>query len=202
MFDERDEADGIDAFYPRSCDAARSHAHLACGSQGLSGSRRPSANTMSLKTIDVPQADSLATVRVVVSAVSSASDSSAAALSRATGFHERHVRYRLATAKALGWLTSTDGELSVTAAGNRLLDTVEGSIEERAAMRSAVAGCRAVHQMAPGLLESATFDLDVVTKRIMRLAGLSHSTAERRAVVLRAWRRDLMDKVDGSPKKS
>lgn len=145
---------------------------------------------MKLRTIDIPQADSLSLVREVVHAVKRAPNAPVKVVAEATGFHERHVRYRIATARALGFITPEDEGTTVTPRGERLLATEVRSREERQAFRRAITACPAVKQLIPDLLSRDSVDLEALTTRIVACSDLSRSTAERRAVVLRAWHRD------------
>ncbi len=111
-------------------------------------------------------------------------------LAEITKFSERHVRYRLQAARILGFLHA-DGEPKLTARAQRLLATAAGSPEEKKHLANAVNECAAVRSIAPNLLDSDDVDIKELGERIARLSGLSQATAERRAVVLRSWRRDL-----------
>jgi hypothetical protein len=145
---------------------------------------------MTIQTIDVPQADSLDTVRRVVAAVERLRSTSAKLLAADTGYSERHIRYRLATARTLG-LVGRDADGSVTRRGGRLLKCDPGGPNERRELRRAIKECAAVQAVAPGLLDMATVDVGSLAARISAVTGLSPATATRRAVVLRAWHRDL-----------
>jgi hypothetical protein len=145
---------------------------------------------MKLRTIDIPQADSLSLVREVVHAVKRAPNVPVKAIADATGFQERHVRYRIATARALGFITPEQDGTRLTPRGERLLAAETGSPEEREAFCRAINACPAVKELIPDLLTRQSIDLKELTARIIACTGLSRSTAERRAVVLRAWHRD------------
>jgi DNA-binding Lrp family transcriptional regulator len=146
---------------------------------------------MKLRSIDIPQADTLATVRQVVDALSHYDNPPAKVLAEALEIHERHVRYRLAAARALGLLTAKEEGTALTARATRLLGTEPGSTEEKKELRRAVSACPAVQEIDPELLKRPSVDVKALAHRIMRLSGLSQATAERRAIVLRAWHRDL-----------
>jgi hypothetical protein len=143
-----------------------------------------------LKTSDVPQADSLALVRRVLEAVAVSPSTVVKDLAEKTTFSERHVRYRLQAARILGWL-KPEGEPELTTRAKRLLKTEVGSPEEKKQLASAVRDCSSVQIIAPNLLALPEVDVKKVGERITRLSGLSPATAERRAVVLRSWHRDL-----------
>jgi hypothetical protein len=143
-----------------------------------------------LKTSDVPQADSLPLVRRVLEAIAVSPGGAVKDLAERTGFSERHVRYRLQAARILG-LLAPDGGAELTPRAKRLLATAAGSPQEKKQLRSAVSDCDAVRLIAPNLLSLPDVDAKKLADEISRLSGLSPATAERRAVVLRSWHRDL-----------
>jgi transposase-like protein len=143
-----------------------------------------------LKTSDVPQADSLALVRRVLEAIAASPNAPVKELAECTGFSERHIRYRTQAARVLGFLPS-EGEHVVTPRAKRLLATEPESPEEKKQLVAAVKECESVKLIAPNLLDLDTVDVKKLGERIARLSGLSPATAERRAVVLRSWHRDL-----------
>jgi hypothetical protein len=118
-------------------------------------------------------------------------------IAEATGFQDRHVRYRIATARVLGLICREEDGTHVTPRGEKLLDTAPGSDNERKLLRRAVSSSAVVKQLIPDLLTRETIDLKNLRDRIAAATGLSPSTAERRAVVLRAWHRDLKDAPHG-----
>ena len=144
-----------------------------------------------LRTIDVPQADSLQSVRAIVRAIADSGEISVKELSQVTAVSERHVRYRMTTARLLNLVAVGDGGVLISERGRRLLDTNVGSPDERKQLRRAVEDCAIVRVVAAGLLTTEEFDFDGVAKMIVKRAGLSQATAERRAQVLRSWRRQL-----------
>jgi hypothetical protein len=150
--------------------------------------RKP--QTVKLKTSDVPQADRLGLVRRVLEAIAASPSTAVKDLAERTEFSERHVRYRMQAARILGFLPS-EGEPTLTLRAKRLLATAAGSPEEKEQLVSAVNECPAVRLIAPNLLDSDEVDVKKLRDRIARLSGLSSATAERRAVVLRSWHRDL-----------
>lgn len=145
---------------------------------------------MKLKTSDVPQADSLALVRRLLEAMAASPSTAVRDLAEKTTFSERHVRYRLQAARILGFL-KPEGEPELTPRANRLLTTAVGSPEEKKQLARAVSDCASVQLIAPNLLALPQVDVKKIGDRIARLSGLAPSTAERRAVVLRSWHRDL-----------
>ena len=145
---------------------------------------------MKLKTSDVPQADSLGLVRRLLETIATSPSTAVKDLAERTKFSERHVRYRMQAARILGFLPS-EGEPALTSRAKRLLATDAGSPEEKKQLVGAVNECPAVRLIAPNLLDSDQVDVKKLMERISRLSGLSPATAERRAVVLRSWHRDL-----------
>jgi hypothetical protein len=134
---------------------------------------------------EIPQADSLAKVRQVVTAISRGC-SGASAISRETSISARHVNYAIQAAHTLG-LIAQDSSLTTT--GVLLLETKEGSIEERAHLRAAVLASAVIETVAPDLLHAHGPSRDELADRIQRSAdGLSRATALRRAQTLLAWR--------------
>lgn len=142
-----------------------------------------------LRPVDVPQSDDLKTVRVVVAAVEGASGSTLA-ISEAIGVSERHVRYRLQSARVLGFV---DDDRAITARGRSLLAALIGSDAERRVFRAAVKACRVVSDLFPSLLSAESVDVEAMAKAIASATALSHTTAHRRARVLRSWRKQLRD---------
>ena len=145
---------------------------------------------MKLKTSDVPQADSLALVRRLLEAIAVSPSTAVKDLAEKTKFSERHVRYRPQADRILGFL-KPEGEAEVTARAKRLLATEVGTPEEKKHLASAVSDCASVQLICPNLLALPEVDVKKIGDRISRLSGLSPATAERRAVVLRSWHRQL-----------
>lgn len=138
----------------------------------------------------MPQADSLPMIRRVAEAVND-DKQGVPAISKRTGFSERHVRYRLQAARILGLLAV---DLSITPRGRRLIETAPGSADELEILRECVRASKVMTSLAPALLANEKLEVAAVSKRIQSLAGLSQATADRRAVVLRAWQRQLVEK--------
>ena len=147
-----------------------------------------------LSSADIPQAEDLTEVRELVSALLEVGDSTDS-LAEHTGFSSRHVRYRLHAAKVLGLI---DAKRSITDRGRRLLATPPGSPDERGALSDAVEGCSVVRLVAPGLLTAPALDLNQVGEALTQVAGLSPSTAARRARTLESWRQQLAEPPPGS----
>lgn len=145
-------------------------------------------SSFQIRSLDVPQADSLPTIRRIVEAVESG-NGSVAAISKYTGVSERHVRYRLQAGRVLGLLSV---DLTSTPRGRELLSTVAGGPEELEVFRACIRGSSILTRLAPNLLAEDKFDLSTVSKCIQLQAGLSPATADRRASVLRSWHNQLV----------
>ena len=92
-----------------------------------------------LRSIDVPQANALETVRQVVYAI----DRGICRLEELadfTGFSVRHTGYRVHAARILGLVRLVDDEASITALGERLLCTDPKSTKERSVFYDAIVG--------------------------------------------------------------
>lgn len=150
----------------------------------------PASPTVKLKTSDVPQADSLTLVRRVLEAIAVSPSLAVKDLAERTEFSARHVRYRIQAARILGFV-DPEGEPKLTPRAKRLLATTVGSPDERNQLMKAINNSEPVRILAPGLLASSEVDVKKLAVRIGRLSGLSPATAERRAVVLRSWHREL-----------
>ena len=167
----------------------RARARVVCVAPGRRlGVRCAAMSESALRTGDIPQAENLEEVREVVTAVQIVGTATED-LAEYTGFSDRHVCYRLHAAEVLGWLTK---KRRITSLGDRLLATSPGSREEHEALRVSVGKCRVIKLVVPDLLTSPELDHMTVADKLRQLAGLSASTAERRARVLVAWHRQLM----------
>ena len=145
-----------------------------------------------LQPIDIPQADSLPSVRRIVEAIAEGA-SSIAQIVTLTEYSVRHVRYRFQAARILGFVKSFH---ALTSRGRRLLKTLPGSDEECKIFRLAVKSSPVVRTIIPNLLISKSIDKGKIASNIIRLTGLSPATAERRAQVLKSWARQLTTKQE------
>ena len=144
-----------------------------------------------IATLDVPQHDDLAKLRALVEALNDGTEPSA--LGAAAGLTRRHVEYALHAGRILGWVSRSDDQTwSITGAGEALLGHPAGSDGERRFMRDAVMATALVRDIVPGLLDRTAPDEASVAGRLMAAAGLSPSTAARRALTLRLWREQLV----------
>jgi len=152
-----------------------------------------------MDTLDIPQANTLAKVRHVVSAatwLSAEPPVDLTGIAGRTAASRRHTWYRLHTARVLG-LLRLEGDAGVVVAdlGHRLLDTAAGSADERAVLARAVEQSSAVQAIAPDLLGPSPPSAAPLADRIEALASLKASTALRRAKCLLSWRWQILDEV-------
>ena len=143
-----------------------------------------------IQSIDVPQQDNLSTVRTVVGALWQGVGT--AQLGDVSGLSRRHLRYTLHAARTLGWATLNDDVWEPTKAGEQLLAEREGSAAEQARFRDSIASNQVLGTLAPDLLDPHAPGRDVLTARMQRLAGLSETTASRRAATLLRWREQVI----------
>ncbi len=143
-----------------------------------------------LRPIDVPQSDSLATIRAIVLARKQCGTADARSIGETSSVSQRHVNYRLQAARILNLV---DADNSLTKKGSSLLATKEGSPAERSILVGAIENCRVVSALFPDLVAGSTFDVDKAASKIRAATGMSYSTAHRRARVLRSWKRQLVE---------
>ena len=140
------------------------------------------------RTLDVPQADRLGNVRQLVAAIRDGIEHPATLLELLQVDH-RHFSYYRQAARILGVVEfNVRGELCVTSLGQRLLATGEGSQDERELFAEAIGLARALRPFA-SFFAGEALELATLTRRLVVLTGLSHTTAERRAQTLIKWRR-------------
>ncbi|MCZ7682329.1 MAG: hypothetical protein M5U28_27470 [Sandaracinaceae bacterium] len=149
---------------------------------------------MATKTRDLPQASSLPKVRALLAAIAAGHDGSLVDAGTAAGLSPRHAQYYgLAATITLGLAAHEGDHLVVTPLGRDLLATREESLEERAALRRAIAESPSVASIAHDLVEPDGPTLEALTHRLVH-AGLSEATARRRASTLLAWRRYVLER--------
>lgn len=143
-----------------------------------------------IDSVDIPQQDKLTKVRAVVEAISRgvARDG----LADAAALSPRHVRYTLHAARTLGWATRSGDNWTITPRGVELLAKAPGTAAEKEICRLSISGCHAIHSVVPELLESKEVELETVAARLITFAGLSRSTAQRRAITLLSWREQVL----------
>jgi hypothetical protein len=149
-----------------------------------------------LESKDIPQADSLENVRRIIDAVADGAKTKAD-VSERTGINPRHVLYGLHTARVLGFLVEEEGGFGPTAAGKALRDNAAGSPEERETFRKSIQDSEIINAIAPQILTGKPPTQDAITQKIVKLSGLSDSTAGRRAQTLVSWRTQLLAAQEG-----
>jgi hypothetical protein len=148
-----------------------------------------------LESKDIPQADSLENVRRIIDAVADGSKTKADVSDR-TGINPRHVLYGLHTARVLGFLAEEEGGgFGTTDLGKALRSNAAGSAEEREAFRKSIQDSDIIGAIAPAILSDKPPTQDSITKQIVKLSGLSDSTAGRRAQTLISWRTQIMSQL-------
>jgi len=151
-----------------------------------------------LESKDIPQADSLENVRRIIDAVADGAKTKADVSDR-TGINPRHVLYGLHTARVLGFLMEEDGGFGPTDAGKSLRDLAAGGTEEREAFRKAIQASEIIDAIAPQILTDKPPTQDAITQKIVKLSGLSESTAGRRSQTLISWRTQILAPHNGTP---
>ncbi len=144
-----------------------------------------------MRTLDVPQANDLATVRAIVYAVRQGNLRKDEIVDF-TGFSARHAGYRLHAARVLG-LVDLDGDVAtLTTLGERLIDAPLRSAEATQAWHDAISRSPILQRLAPDLLSKRGPSVETLTERIMEATGASSSTASRRASGLLSWRYSVL----------
>jgi hypothetical protein len=141
-----------------------------------------------MRSIDIPQANALETVRQVVHAVD-LGVRRLDALADFSGYSIRHTGYRLHAARILGLVRLDGDEASITALGERLLCTDPHTEKERAVFYDAIASSAVIQLLVPDLLSLVPPNTESITERLFQETKLGKVTASRRAGGLLAWRR-------------
>jgi len=134
---------------------------------------------------DIPQADSLDSVRRIVEVVHDGLVTRNE-IGLATGYSPRHVQYKIASAVILGFLEKLE-EIKVTHIGKIWLQKQVSSNDESIFLKNCIEKTKVYQLVAQDLFESARPDKKVLAKRIIDHGNLSESTALRRASTLIAW---------------
>ncbi len=142
------------------------------------------------QTVDIPQADRLAHLRRLALAIRDGV-SHPATLQEYLDVDARHFNYYRQGAELLALVELRERRLSLTSLGDRLLATGEGSLDERAVFRDAIARARPLAPFAP-FFAGERMTVTQLAGRIRSLSGLARSTANRRAQTLDRWRRYLI----------
>jgi len=144
-----------------------------------------------MNALDIPQANSLDRIRDVVVAVA-AGEKAHPGIGKRTGLSTRHVAYHVQAARVLGWVDGKNGELAMTASGQKLLALPAGDPTERAHMRASLERSLVGKALSPNLLTLDQPAVEVIAARIREVAELSEMTAKRRAQTLLSWRKRIV----------
>ena len=141
----------------------------------------------SIKSSDVPQANSLDRIRQFVEAVRGGSTQKKQ-IQAVTALSARHADYYGQAARVLGWVDRQGESYSLCHAASEMLGTKAGSQEEREAFAKSIDQCEVVRVVAPDLLDESGPSEDALTLRIAEATDLAKKTARRRAQALLTWR--------------
>ncbi len=147
---------------------------------------------MIVRSIDVPQAPDLFTIRAVVDAIGEGR-TSATHVASCTRYSGRHARYRVHAARSLGFVRGEEGSFELTDLGARLVRSEPDSEAERELFREAIDTSAVIRAVAPGLLHGPEPSRESVAERIVEVVGLARTTAEMRARTLISWRRHVSE---------
>jgi hypothetical protein len=121
-----------------------------------------------------------------------------ATLQEYLGVDARHFNYYRQGAELLALVEPRERALQLTSLGDRLLATGEGSLDERAVFRQAIAQAQPLAAFAP-FFAGERMSVTQLAGRIRSLSGLARSTAHRRAQTLDRWRRYLIGPEQPAP---
>ncbi len=144
-----------------------------------------------MRSLDVPQANDLDSVRAVVRAVARGANS-LQAVEDFTQFSSRHTQYRVHAARVLSLLRLEGDVLEVTTLGERLDESDPHGTDERQVFFDAIERSPVMQVVAPDLLSRTPPTLDELTERLFKEHHLARSTAKRRASGLLTWRRRVL----------
>lgn len=145
-----------------------------------------------METTDIPEARSLEKVREVVEAIHDGVHDKQEIAARVE-LTDRHVEYHRHAARVLGLLEGSGETWKVTSLGAALLQTPERSPEEVELLERAIRQSKLL-EAVPSLLFPATPSLESLAQDLEERAGLSASTARKRAGALLAWRNYLRER--------
>jgi hypothetical protein len=148
------------------------------------------SKTIVIHPDDIPQADKLMNVRLVVSKLEQAKDVSD--LEAMTGISKRHIYYNINAGRILGLLNPNTGE--ITDIGYELLKTEPGTEKERKLWINQIEESKFYQLAVPDLFEIPPPSVNAITTRITNLTGLANATSHRRATTISSWRNQI-----GSP---
>jgi hypothetical protein len=141
-----------------------------------------------MRSLDIPQANALETVRQVVKAID-LGVKTAEAIADYTGFSFRHAGYRLHAARILGLIRQEGDESALTPLGERLVAAEPRSEIERSVFYDAIQGSAVIQLLVPDLLSLVPPESEVIADRLFQESKLSRTTSLRRAGGLLSWRR-------------
>lgn len=144
-----------------------------------------------MRTLDIPQANDLDTVRAVVRAVALGAEDNGAVCDFTT-YSRRHAQYRLHAGRILGLVRMEGDALSITPLGERLVETLPHSDAEREVFYQAMQGSAVLAVLAPDLLSRDPPTQDLLADRLFQEAGLGRNTALRRAGGMLTWRHRVL----------
>ena len=145
------------------------------------------------QTEDIPQADSLASLRDVVQAVAAGAVTTPE-IEAAARLTHRQARYYLLAARTLGWLELGPARPLLTAAGKVLLALKPGGLDESDAIAAAINSSPVLEASVGRYLHEEKVDRAVLVGRLLASTELSLTTARRRAASLVGWRFQLLDR--------
>jgi hypothetical protein len=141
---------------------------------------------------DIPQADNLQRVRLVVDSVAAGHTTQERVIDH-TRVSLRHVSYSLHAARVLGFLELDGRAYRLTPEGRALCATRRMSEEERTCIKDAYRRSDILAALAPGLFDEPGPTVDAISAAIERRGRLSQATARRRARALLSWRLQILD---------
>jgi len=145
-----------------------------------------------IRAVDVPQADDLGKVRVVVASLKEG-PKPLEGIAEDTEYSLRHVHYRINAARILGLVQLVSRIAIITEFGEALLRTPEGSPVERDFFKDCLRTSAIIQKLAPHLLSRREPTRLSLATRMERLAKLAPNTAKRRAGALLSWRRYILE---------
>ncbi len=144
-----------------------------------------------MRSLDVPQANDLDTVRAVARAVKLGCRTPQEVADH-TGYSLRHARYRLHAGRVLGLVRFEEDTVDLTTLGERLLDTQAHTQREREVFFDAVNRSPVLQILVPDLLSRDPPLIDDLSERIFAESQVSRTTARRLAGGLLTWRRRIL----------
>lgn len=156
--------------------------------------RAPSPSSGKLPSQELPQADRLDEIRLLVSLIEANPNDL-----DDTRRTFRHFDYHQWAACTLGLLRREHKSLRLTELGARLLETVEMSCDEAHVFYDAIAGTASLAPFQRFLLLDETPSFSKLCSIAIRRYGVSRSTAVRRVRTLLAWHKQLHMMTGGQP---